>query len=362
MRYVVAFVGVVASLVMLVVSGFVNFRFGMSLGRTEFDGLLFGGASAAADGLKAISPLVAGWFFVNRQRLYGFFAVVVFVVCTGYSLTSAVGFAALNRSDVQGGRAAVSEAYKAAQETQKRLEGELDALGPQRPSEAVRSALSGAEQNRRWSSTSGCTDATVAASREFCQGYAALQAELAIAERTEALKTDLKEAKATVARLRGAGGELEADPQASALSKISGIEMGQVSTGLVLIVALLMEIGSGLGLAISLYPFMHAVKLRPGVPAQAAVIVDGDEVGAFCVEMLVPSEGSAVTLGALFSAYRTWCRDNGLKPVPRGAFGVEVHDLMSQAGIAGNGRGRFYGIALSKPDYVDVTPEALPAT
>ena len=81
-----------------------NWRFGYSLGKTEFDGLIYGSASAAADCLKALVPFF--FFAAVRNRMWSQAAAsaVVWLVVTAYSLTSALGHAALNRMDTAGQR------------------------------------------------------------------------------------------------------------------------------------------------------------------------------------------------------------------------------------------------------------------
>ena len=68
-----------------------NWRFGYSLGMTEFDGLIYGAASAAADCLKALIPFFLFAAIRNRMWSQAAASAVVWVVVTAYSLTSALG-------------------------------------------------------------------------------------------------------------------------------------------------------------------------------------------------------------------------------------------------------------------------------
>ncbi len=63
MRHALGVLGVLAAGVLLAVSAAMNWRFGFSLSRTEFDGQIYGAASAAADCTKALVPFFffAAW-------------------------------------------------------------------------------------------------------------------------------------------------------------------------------------------------------------------------------------------------------------------------------------------------------------
>ena len=63
-RHALGVLGVLAAGVLLAVSCAMNWRFGVSLGRTEFDGQIYGAASAAADCMKALVPF---FFFANGR-------------------------------------------------------------------------------------------------------------------------------------------------------------------------------------------------------------------------------------------------------------------------------------------------------
>ena len=68
MRHVLGVLGVLAAGVLLAVSCAMNWQFGNSLGRTEFDGQLLGAASAAADCMKALIPFF--FFAAIRNRMW----------------------------------------------------------------------------------------------------------------------------------------------------------------------------------------------------------------------------------------------------------------------------------------------------
>ena len=120
-----------------------NYRFGLSLGKTEFDGQIYGAASAAADCMKALVPFFLFAAIKNKAWSQAAASMLVWGVVTAYSLTSAFGHAALNRFDVAGQRAHESTVYE---ETRADLASAREQLGwiPQhRPMMAVKAEIEG---------------------------------------------------------------------------------------------------------------------------------------------------------------------------------------------------------------------------
>src|SRR5262249_56986721 len=105
--------GVVAAGILLAVSAAMNYRFGFSLGKTALDGQIYGAASAAADCFKALVPFFLFAAIRNRMWSQAFAAAVVWSVVTGYSLTSGLGPAGLNRLGTTGHAAVVGAHSKA---------------------------------------------------------------------------------------------------------------------------------------------------------------------------------------------------------------------------------------------------------
>ena len=140
MRHVLGVLGVLAAGVLLAVSAAMNWRFGFSLGRTEFDGQIYGAASAAADCLKALVPFF--FFAAIRNKIWSQAAAsaLVWVVVTAYAMTSALGHAALNRFDSTGHRAQEAQTYKDLRTDLKRAEeaGRLDTAASPIPGGAER--------------------------------------------------------------------------------------------------------------------------------------------------------------------------------------------------------------------------------
>src|SRR5581483_10143661 len=104
---------------------------------------------------------------------------------------------------------------------------------------------------RYWAVTRECTNVTGKTAREFCQQFHKLNAEHASAQQSLKLEERISEIGAKLAMSAGATAMSEADPQASVLARISGLDVPQVQTALTIFVALLIEIGSGLGMYVA---------------------------------------------------------------------------------------------------------------
>ena len=89
-----------------------NWRFGYTLGKSDFESQLYGAASAAADCFKALLPFFIFAALRNRSYSQALGGALLFSVCFSYSLTSSLGFAALNRADTTGTRALKAETHQ----------------------------------------------------------------------------------------------------------------------------------------------------------------------------------------------------------------------------------------------------------
>ena len=88
-RHILGVLGVLAALVLLVVSMMMNYQFGSSLGKTATDKHIYGMASAAADCFKALAPFFFFAALRNRVWSQAVAAALVWAVVTVYAFTSA---------------------------------------------------------------------------------------------------------------------------------------------------------------------------------------------------------------------------------------------------------------------------------
>src|SRR5215813_8437840 len=178
-------------------------------------------------------------------------ALGVWGVVTGYSMTSALGHAALNRLDTTGRRAVAAANYKDLRADSKRAQDQLTWIPAHRPAETVTAELNVLKAQRYWLLTRECAEVSGKAAREFCQQFYKLNAEFASAQESQKLESRIADIATKLANTAAGTVMAEADPQASVLSKITGIGVDRVQTALTIFVALLIEIGSGFGMYVA---------------------------------------------------------------------------------------------------------------
>ena len=392
MRHVLGILGVVAAGILLAVSAAMNYRFGFSLGKTAIDGQIYWLASAAADCFKALVPFFFFAALRNRMWSQALAAALVWTVVTGYSMTSALGHAALNRLDTSGKRAVEAATYADLRADSKRAQEQLGWIPQHRPADTVQSDLNGLKGQRAWTNTAGCTDVTGRSNRDFCQQFHKLTAELASAQEAQKLETRIAEIGGRLAKTAGGTALAEADPQASVLAKLSGLNVEMVQTGLTLFVALLIEIGSGFGMYVAFAHWRIHAEPVPRAPAQTfaaarlaeARVADGDDTAAepeaqaqeheelpparrlgandnkvgaakpllpdsdverYYRERIVASGGSSLTSQDLYESYCGWCEERDKEPFAMPTFSREFKSFGIRKERIG-GRTRYFDIAL----------------
>jgi hypothetical protein len=263
--------GVIAAGILLVVSAAMNYRFGFSLGKTALDGQIYGMASAAADCFKALIPFFFFAALRNRMWSQAFAAALVWTVVIAYSMTSALGHAALNRLDTSGQRAFEAAAYKDLRADSKRAQEQLTWIPAHRPGDTVAAELNVLKAQRYWLVTRECTNVAGKHARDFCQQFHKLNAELASAQQSEKLEARIADIGAKMAKAAGGTVMAEADPQASVLARITGLDISTVQTALTIFVALLIEVGSGFGMYVAFaYWRLHDSRAEKAAPAVAS--------------------------------------------------------------------------------------------
>ena len=293
MRHVLGVLGVAAAGVLLAVSAAMNWRFGFSLGRTELDGQIYGAASAAADCLKALVPFF--FFAALRNKVWSQAAAsaLVWVVVTAYSMTSALGHAALNRFDSTGHRAQAAQAYQDLRSELKRAEEQSGWIPQHRPYEAVQGAIEGLKAQAAWKWSNGCKDVSSKAEQKFCQQFAGLNSELASASAATEANTHLEAIKTKIATMEGSPALSEADPQAKVLTELASaffpnVKIENVQMTLTIFVALLLEIGSGFGMYVAFSQWRLYDVEAPAAPKMVAA-VENTAAAAVAAPVLTPA-------------------------------------------------------------------------
>ena len=357
MKHALGILGVVAALVLLGVSAAMNWRFGFGLGKTEFDSITYGTASAAADGLKALLPFFIFAAFRNKNWSQTAAASVLWAVCLSYSMTSSLGFAALNRTDTIGARAAQAEAYQDLRADLKRATDKFSWMPEHRPVGMVEGQMSAMQQNVRWSATAGCIDVTSTKSRIFCSEYHKLGSELAVAQEANKLEARIAVTRAKLEVLPRDAIVATADPQAAVLSQLTGLDSATIQLGLILLVAILVEVGSSLGLYVAFSQWNIYDTRNPFVVGNAKgreeknsssprLVAPETDVERFHRERILVADGSHLTATTLYENYCAWCEIHTKELMALPTFGRQFGDLGVQKAKI-NGRIRYIGIRLA---------------
>ena len=395
-RHALGVFGIMAAGVLLAVSAAMNWRFGYSLGRTELDGMIYGAASVAADGLKALIPFFLFAAIRNRMWSQAVAAALVGVVVTAYSLTSALGHAALNRFDTAGHRMVEAQTYQDLRGDLKRAQDQLSWIPQHRPAAAVQGEIEALKSQRPWAFTQACTNITGKQGREFCQKYHGLHAEMASGQQAEALEARIAEIQGKLGKTDAMTVMGEADPQAAVLAKLSGVSVDQVQMAMTIFIALLLEVGSGFGMYIAFSQWRLYDREAPAAPKMAAVqstaaaavaapqqavairkprfgandnrslpstatklLVPETDVQRFYKESVESQDGHTVSATSLYEAYCVWCEERQKEPLALPTFGREIAEFGIQKVKKKDGV-RYVGIAL-KSDLELEEDKKLPA-
>ncbi|MDX2264486.1 MAG: hypothetical protein NW215_05910 [Hyphomicrobiales bacterium] len=365
MRHVLGLTGVVAASILLLVSAAMNWKFGYSLGKSEFESHLYGAASAAADCFKALLPFFIFAALRNKSWSQAAGGVILFAVCFAYSFASSLGFAALNRADTTGARTLHAESYQEMRAELAHARERLTKLGDTRPAGTVASDIEAMKNNSRWLSSAECTNATVAASMSYCESYHKLRAELAVSEEAAKLDARIKEVNARLAGVSGEAVVKEADPQSKILAELSGRSTEEVQLALTVLIAFLVELGASTGfyVAFSFWGIQdqtHRLVQRAPAPKSAAepepevetlapapITPESpkSDVELFFSERVGKEEGSSVMALTLYDDYCAWCEARGKQPLGLPIFNRQFGDLgVQKAKIAG--RIRWLGVRM----------------
>lgn len=213
--------------------------------------------------LAALAVMAAEGAFRKRNTGLASIASLTAVICIAYNLTAALGAASHGR--------AVKQAEGDTRQQVQQLEARRAALPVSKPAAAVEAELNGLRQQPAWTSTRGCVDATLPASRTFCTGYADVQAKLAVAVQAEQL-----DAQIAALRERPMIGDAQGENIAS-LMQHAGIAATPAGVGLMLntLLAVLVEIIAAFGPVIVVAAFRSdekpGQKLRKPATAAKAV-------------------------------------------------------------------------------------------
>jgi hypothetical protein len=366
-----------AALILLGVSAAMNWQFGFSLGKTPFDAHVFGAASIAADCMKALMPFFIFSAWRNRNYPQALGASALWAVCIIYAMTSALGFAATNRSDTTSTRAVQAEKYEDLRTDLNRITQQQSELEKHRPAGAIQGEMDALKQHPRWTSSAGCTNATIDESRDLCTRFYKLSAERDVAQKDEALQARADELRSKVTKIQatGSGPVKVADPQAEIIANLSGLDISKVATVMTILITMLVELGSSLGLYVATSTWRIEVGRAPAPPEPQKVVEIIRPAPRRPLEMPTPlpqvvhqlappsksdieiyfdsrirqDDGASVTALALYDNYCDWCESAQRTPVGLPIFSRQLTDLgVQKAKIAG--KIRYIGIRIGGYD------------
>jgi hypothetical protein len=148
--------------------------------------------------------------------------------------------------------------------------------------------------------TRGCTNATSAASQEFCQGVDRLGAELGTAAMAAVLAEKVEKLNFSIGRLRDQGAGQIADPQSFGFELMFGLEQNVVRTGLSILLALVVESVCCFGLLVMVSEPPH-VGLREELSLP-------EWLGRWLTDRAEPHPDGQVSFAVLEEDFRDWGR------------------------------------------------------
>jgi hypothetical protein len=205
-----------------------NWRFGLQLGSTPFDGLVLGVFSVGLDVVKWLSPLFVGFAFANGAYVRSTAALLIWVACVVYSLTAAIGFSASNREAITLTQRFTQDQLAQTRERLKRANEDLATL----------------RSSPRWSASSACTNATLSPSVALCH-------------RAQEIERDIQDAQATLSASSSRQSPA-IDAQVFLLGQLLALPEEWVRNSLIVLVAVVFELVSSLGFFVTAGPGLNS--------------------------------------------------------------------------------------------------------
>ena len=318
-------------------------------------------------------------------------ATLIFLSCLGWSLLSSMGLYALARNEAASSTGAVQASYADLKSQRDHAQQRLDAIGSLRPSSQIDADIAAARRDKLWDRSKQCTEATTGESRSFCARIDKLTGELGAAKEAEGLKSDVGSLQTKMSGVDLGTVLRVADPQAAALSRLTGLSEDRVRDIIAMFLAVLLELLSGFTLFAltparravaaatepkavtisqqakggtpvktieSLPPAANVVAMPAPKPAKVVVALAQPAalpspaplkaVGAvdrYAAARLKPAKGRKLSADELFADYSRWCAVEKCEPLEKDVFGERFATLSKIIGIEAQ-RGMFADVAL----------------
>ena len=334
--------GYLAAAALAIVSATANARFGWTWGTSAFDKYVYSLTSVAIDLLKICLPLLAMPLWTNRHRAAAACAAVLWLACMTWSTSAAIGFAASTRGETVQQRIAETKTRTGWEAVVERAERQFANLDRFRPAEVVRAQLSGVVVPLNvWQRSKGCTEVTVEETRHACTQVVKLRRELSTAEAAEKLESTLVAGRAQLATVPVAGAD--ADPQTTALARVSGLDEASIRAGITILLAFVLEAGSAVGFAIvaaanKANPApsapMHPSPQKPAATRRvhSAPSRTSDDLRRWALSRLDIDPGASVPARRAHKDYCNWARSQGIEPTTETFFGRQFTNEIASLG------------------------------
>jgi|GEM_PF-5411180 len=274
-QYIVASVATLVVLVAWGVTAVANWHFSSTLGdSTPFSFLsfkistsqIYEYASLSIDVMKALGLFAVAIAIYARCYPAAALALVIWIGCMLWALNASMGFVSHTYSKTMETRGAASESWTQTKGEIDRLSQRMSWIPQHRPGGAVAADIEAQKVNALYARSKSCSDATLLDSRDFCRDFHGLNREIANAQESRRMETDISAAREKLATLTKTEA---ADPWAAMAAKLYGVSTDEASLGRATFIALLLEAIASFGLYIFWHPL--SVLRRQDKIAAAAV-------------------------------------------------------------------------------------------
>lgn len=213
-----------------------NYQSGMAFGSE-----IFAYASVASDIMKAAIPFGVAALFIGGYRIAGGSLAVMWIACTLWSLSSAMGFVSLHHKNMTDSRGQNVEAYTLLHDQISRLEARRSKIDVVRPEPVVKSEI---EALLRTPGAGDCSVIDGPVTARVCPQVDALMAELGHAKSASWLDgrlDELRQEAKTVTKVSSV------DPRNEISASILGVGTAVFTEGLAIFFAGMMELVTAIG-------------------------------------------------------------------------------------------------------------------
>jgi hypothetical protein len=314
-----------------------NLRYGLTLGSSVSEQILYCAVSLASDGFKVTLPLVALRLWGGRRRLWGFAAATLWAGTVIFSTLAAIGFASGSRSEVLATRAAATDQRADLRSRIQRNEEARKRIGDARVPSVIQAEI---DTLLHRPGADACPHIDGPVTKTICPKVDALKQELAVSQEAARLDAEISPWRAELVTLPVIGADT--DSQSATVARVTGLEERQVRDWLAIFIAVLVEAGSALGftlITLAKGGVKGAVKSdkTPFTTVQMdanSVIreVPVDPIARWALARLdIFANGELLAKDAHVD-YVGWCSENGIVPCSLPAFGKRFTPVLIKMG------------------------------